>query len=65
MKFQIHVSEIYSTYDIKIKKISGEGITNLNFQSYTKADKNEKMLASSIIINSMSHDSDELWEAAS
>lgn len=65
MKFQIHVSEIYSTYDIKIKKISGEGITNLNFQSYTKADKNEKMLASSIIICSMSHDSDELWEAAS
>lgn len=64
MNFQIHVSEIYSTYNIK-KKISGEGITNLNFQSYTKAAKNAKMLASNIIVCFISHDSDELWEAAS
>ena len=49
MKFQIHVSEIYSTYNIK-KKISGEGITNVNFQSYMKAAKNVKMLASNIVM---------------
>lgn len=32
------------------KKISGEGITNVNFQSYMKAAKNVKMLASNIIM---------------